>query len=61
MPVPSLSIVIPVYNSEQSLPLLLSRLDSMLETLADQDEVILVNDGSRDGSGRIIDSASMSS
>jgi glycosyltransferase involved in cell wall biosynthesis len=57
MRVSSLSIVIPVYNSEQSLPLLLSRLDSLIKTLAEHYEVILVNDGSRDNSGRIIDSA----
>jgi glycosyltransferase involved in cell wall biosynthesis len=58
MRVSSLSIVIPVYNSEQSLPLLLARLDSVLETLTEQYEVILVNDGSRDNSARFIDSAS---
>jgi glycosyltransferase involved in cell wall biosynthesis len=57
MPIPSLSIVIPVYNSEQSLERLLSSLDAILETLAEEYEVILVNDASRDNSGRIIDAA----
>lgn len=48
--VPSLSIVIPVYNSEDSLPLLLERLETVLPTLAERYEAILVNDGSRDHS-----------
>jgi glycosyltransferase involved in cell wall biosynthesis len=55
--VPSLSIVIPVYNSEQSLPVLLARLDSILGTLAERYEAILVNDGSRDNSARVLDEA----
>lgn len=45
---PHLSLIIPVYNEERSLPLLFERLD---QALAGQDmEVILVNDGSADGS-----------
>src|ERR1041385_9096991 len=55
--VPSLSIVIPVFNSEQSLPVLFERLDTMLPLLAEQSEVIMVNDGSRDNSAPILDSA----
>jgi glycosyltransferase involved in cell wall biosynthesis len=54
----SLSIVVPVYNSEDSLPVLLERLGSLLPTLARQFEVILVDDASRDGSGAVIDRAS---
>lgn len=53
----SLSIVIPVYNSEGSLPLLLERLAALLPALATNYEVILINDGSRDGSGSVIDQA----
>lgn len=45
-----LSVVIPVYNSEQSLPPLLERLDAVLPSIATRFEAILVNDGSRDGS-----------
>ncbi|HRY49379.1 MAG TPA: glycosyltransferase, partial [Candidatus Paceibacterota bacterium] len=48
--VPSLSIVIPVYNSEDSLPLLLERLQTVLPQLTDRYEAVLVNDGSRDHS-----------
>jgi glycosyltransferase involved in cell wall biosynthesis len=54
----SLSIVVPVYNSEASLPVLLQRLGVLLPALARQFEVILVNDASRDGSGALIDRAS---
>jgi glycosyltransferase involved in cell wall biosynthesis len=54
----SLSIVIPVYNSEESLPILLERLSSLLPTVAERFEVILVNDGSRDRSGEVVDRAS---
>lgn len=51
---PSLSVVIPVYNSQDSLPALLERLFSTLPQLADRYEVILVNDGSKDESWEII-------
>src|SRR5277367_3998098 len=53
----SLSIVVPVYNSEASLPVLLERLSVLLPTLAREFEVILVNDASSDGSGDVVDSA----
>ena len=53
----SLSIVVPVYNSADSLPLLLRRLGAVLPTLAREYEVILVNDGSRDGSAAVVDHA----
>ncbi len=45
-----LSIVIPVYNSQASLPALVERLARVLPTIADRFEVVLVNDGSRDES-----------
>jgi len=51
----SISIVIPVYNSEQSLPVLFTRLAGMLPTLAEQYEVVLINDGSRDRSAETLD------
>jgi len=52
--IPSISVVIPVYNSQESLSLLLERLFVTLPELADQYEVILVNDGSRDESWQMI-------
>lgn len=52
----SLSIVVPVYRSELSLPLLAERLNAVLPELAHRFEVILVNDGSPDRSGEVMDS-----
>lgn len=45
---PTLSVIVPVYNEAKSLPLLLERLRGALDDL--DHEVILVNDGSKDGS-----------
>lgn len=50
----SLSIVVPVYNSAESLPVLLSRLQQVLPQLANRYEVILVNDGSRDDTEAVL-------
>jgi undecaprenyl-phosphate 4-deoxy-4-formamido-L-arabinose transferase len=50
----SLSVVIPVFNSKESLPVLLEALARELPTLAAAHEVILVDDGSRDRSGEVI-------
>ena len=44
------SIVIPVYNGAETLPSLADRLARVLPEVADQYELILVNDGSRDAS-----------
>lgn len=51
---PNCSIVIPVYNSEESLPLLISRIENVMSEIANQFELILVNDGSRDKSWNVI-------
>ncbi len=48
---PVYSLVIPLYNEEAVLPLLLYRLDRLLEALDAPAEVILVDDGSRDTTG----------
>jgi len=51
---PAVSVVVPVYNAEQTLAELCERLVAVLERCAGDFEVILVNDGSRDASwGRI--------
>jgi undecaprenyl-phosphate 4-deoxy-4-formamido-L-arabinose transferase len=47
---PLLSVVIPVYNEEESLPLLFDRLMPVLENLNRPYEVVFINDGSRDRS-----------
>ena len=54
----SLSIVIPVYNSEESLPILAERLSQVIPQLTDKFEVILVNDSSRDNSWQVIEKLS---
>lgn len=51
---PRLSVVIPVYNGRDALPPLLVRLAAALRALTPQFEVILVNDGSADGSWEAI-------
>ena len=54
----SLSIVIPVYNSQDSLPLLIRDLVSVLGDLTSNYEIILVNDGSKDQSWKVIEDLS---
>jgi glycosyltransferase involved in cell wall biosynthesis len=51
---PGISVVIPAYNSALSLPELLKRLSAVLQGLGSPTEVILVNDGSRDGTWDVI-------
>ena len=50
----SLSAVVPVYNSEESLQLLCDELSAVLPDVSDAWEILLVNDGSTDGSWSII-------
>jgi undecaprenyl-phosphate 4-deoxy-4-formamido-L-arabinose transferase len=50
----SLSIVIPVFNSEDILPDLIERLTRVLPALIPKYEVILVNDGSQDHSWEVV-------
>lgn len=50
----SLSVVVPVYNSEAGLHLLVDRLEMALSALGIPYEAVLVNDGSRDRSWEII-------
>lgn len=52
--VPSLSVVIPVYNSEGSLRELVKRLEPVLSARAAPFEILLVNDGSRDRSWSVV-------
>jgi undecaprenyl-phosphate 4-deoxy-4-formamido-L-arabinose transferase len=49
-----LSVVVPVYNSEASLQLLIERLEPVLRANAREFELILVNDGSRDRSWPLV-------
>ncbi len=52
---PSVSVVIPVYNEEENLTELMTRCLSVLRTMDLPFELILVDDGSRDRSARIIE------
>lgn len=54
MNVPILSVVIPVYNEEASLPMLFARLYPALDALGKTYEIIFVNDGSRDRSAAML-------
>jgi len=49
----SISVIVPVFNSEATLTLLVDRLETVLRTIACEFEIILVNDGSRDRSGAV--------
>ena len=50
MPDPTYSLVIPVYNEVAVLPTLFERLEPLLDALDEPAEVLLVDDGSSDGS-----------
>jgi glycosyltransferase involved in cell wall biosynthesis len=52
---PKLSIVVPVYDEEESIGLLYQRLTQTLDTLPDPSEIILVNDGSKDRTAEALD------
>lgn len=47
---PKISIAIPIFNEEKNIPSLLSRLLPVMDSLDAPYEVVLVDDGSRDGS-----------
>lgn len=52
---PQLSVVIPVFRSERSLPMLVDRLLPVLDSLGMSAEVIFVEDGGGDGSWSVIE------
>ena len=54
MSAPKVSVVIPVYNEEAVLPALFARLYPALDALGRGYELILVDDGSRDASARLL-------
>lgn len=54
MPEPFLSIVIPAYNEEGRLPPTLQRLFAYLPTLGRPFEIIVADDGSRDGTAGVV-------
>ena len=50
----SLSIVVPIYNEEESLPFLVNQLLEVLHPMEETFELVLVNDGSSDDSAEVI-------
>jgi glycosyltransferase involved in cell wall biosynthesis len=50
----TLSVVVPAYNEEEVLPELHRRLSAVLETLGAEWEILYVNDGSTDGTLRVM-------
>ena len=52
---PTISVVVPVYNSEHSLTPLVERLKRVLSSRAARLEIIMVNDASRDGSWGVVE------
>jgi glycosyltransferase involved in cell wall biosynthesis len=47
---PKYSLIIPIYNEEETIPELYRRLSAVMDSLDDSVELILINDGSRDRS-----------
>jgi undecaprenyl-phosphate 4-deoxy-4-formamido-L-arabinose transferase len=56
-PIHCVSIVIPVYNEQESLPELLRRTRAACQQLAYEYEIVLVDDGSRDKSAQLLEDA----
>lgn len=56
-PINCVSIVIPVYNEEESLPELLRRTEAACKQLKQDYEIVLVDDGSRDSSAQQLEDA----
>ena len=51
---PQLSVIIPVYNEQETLPALFARLYPVLDALGVSYEILFVNDGSRDRSAALL-------
>jgi len=51
---PAITVVVPVFNEKESLPELYRRMSEALDSLGETWELILVDDGSQDGSTEII-------
>lgn len=54
-PVPQLSVVMPVYNEEQGIAVVVAAWTRMLDRLGISYEFLLYNDGSKDGTGARLD------
>jgi glycosyltransferase involved in cell wall biosynthesis len=54
MPPPDVSIVVPVFNEERSLPQLVSEIEAAMAPLPSTYEMVFVDDGSTDGGRRVL-------
>ena len=54
---PVVSAVVPVFNEADGIPELHRRLSDVLQAIGESFEIVLINDGSRDGSAALLDSA----
>ncbi|MDH4099847.1 MAG: glycosyltransferase family 2 protein [Nitrospirota bacterium] len=54
---PYLSVVLPIYNEEESIPVLLSRITAALDPVGKPYEIVCVNDGSSDSSLSLLQDA----
>src|SRR6516225_11720624 len=57
MPRPALSVVVPCYNEEGVLPEFLRRMGLVLDGVQAPAEIVLVDDGSRDGTWKLLTDA----
>jgi glycosyltransferase involved in cell wall biosynthesis len=53
---PAISVVIPVFNERDNLPILCQRITAVMESCEPNYEIVFVNDGSRDGSVEFLQS-----
>ena len=53
-----LSVVVPLYNEEESLPELVDQLLKALRPIRERFELVLVNDGSTDNTASVLESIS---
>lgn len=54
MPSPTFSIIAPIFNEKDNLPILYARIRDVMESTKEPWELILVDDGSTDGSAELI-------
>ena len=51
----TLSLVVPVFNEEESIQAFIDTIDKELEPLRDRLEIVFVNDGSRDRTRKVVE------
>ena len=57
---PELSLVIPLYNEEENIPILFEKIEEVLKSMSKSYELIFVDDGSRDNSFEVVKKISTS-